>query len=358
MKKLLNKFLKETRSGRYFSCMKNKRRFKHIIRTELTQRLPYPVTEELVRLVFKDYAKVHSLYGARIDVDFFCGQLYRKSRLVWRESFATQRRFAFRDKIQARGSWVIFQDKRVFYKEYADFLHRKWMLANASTDVEQLKAFIGDCGGEVFVKVPVSDGGHGVSHCTMEDVAEIQQLIGSEDEVIMEERLVQCDEIAAFAPSSVNTLRVITIVDGGGTVHIGAISLRMGGGEAVIDNYSSGGISALVDVESGVIFTPASNNSNKQYIFHPTTGKQIVGFKIPDIEGYKQFALQLAARHPEMRYVGWDIMKNNKGEFCVVEGNKDAGTNTIETQRLVGKLPYYRALAAGEDVTRYKELGY
>ena len=57
---------------------------------------------------------------------------------------------------------------------------------------------------------------------------------------------------------------------------------------------------------------------------HPITGKQILGYQIPYWEECKKFA-EKAARHiPTVRYVGWDIVIMENGDFLLIEGNDNA----------------------------------
>ena len=70
--------------------------------------------------------------------------------------------------------------------------------------------------------------------------------------LIIEELVVQDPRMAAFHPSSVNTMRVMTWYDGGEMTILYAL-VRMGRGGSVIDNASAGGVIAAVDRESGTI---------------------------------------------------------------------------------------------------------
>ncbi len=109
-----------------------------------------------------------------------------------------------------------------------------------------------------------------------------------------------------------------------------------------------GGILAYIDVETGVVCSPASDKAGKEYLFHPDSHKQIIGYRIPGWENYKNFALRLAGKYPTMRYVGWDIIMDAEGQYVVIEGNKDAGAQ-MESKLLYGLLPYYnKILKMGE----------
>ena len=162
--------------------------------------------------------------------------------------------------------------------------------------------------------------------------------------LIVEEVLSQSEDLYTFSGCSVNTMRMITLVDRDRQAHVARSEFRMGRSGMEIDNFSSGGLVAQVDVESGVIFTPGRDENGREYIFHPDSGKQIVGFRIPEWEAYRQFVCALAERFPDVRYVGWDVIRNREGQFCVVEGNKDAGVGGLESGLLYGLRPGFEAI--------------
>ena len=86
-----------------------------------------------------------------------------------------------------------------------------------------------------------------------------------------------------------------------------------------MDNVSSGGISCLIDVDSGVIIH-ASDKKSAFFVSHPDTGKQIIGFKMPQWEEAKTLVNELAAVVPSNRFTGWDLALTDNG-WVLVEAN-------------------------------------
>ena len=321
------------------------------IRRQLQARLPYPPTPQQIRWCFCDYCRFCLRYRGDLDTDYFGAQLYRKSDLVRRESLAHSVRFGWRDALQARSCWEIFRDKREFYRAFDAQLHRPWMIADGNTPAQAVEAFAAACGGRVFSKIPKGQGGKGITLWDLNDRAQLSLLLKQcqASPLLLEGVLEQSEDLYAFSQGAVNTLRLISLVDESGRPHVARCELRMGRRGMAVDNYSSGGLVAQVDVDSGVIFTTGRDENGHEYIFHPDTEKQIVGFQIPDWEGYKAFVLSLAARFPEMRYVGWDIIKDSAGNFCVIEGNKDAGVGGLEGSLLYGLKPGFDALLSSKE---------
>lgn len=140
-------------------------------------------------------------------------------------------------------------------------------------------------------------------------------------EFIAEELIVQAEFTKNFHPASVNTVRITTIrlKDG---VKICHPFIRIGKGNSTIDNVSSGGIMGLIDTETGFI-TDTYSDGGKKYIFHPDTGVQILGVKIPGWDEAVEMAKELALVLPDNRYTGWDLALTDKG-WIMVEANRRA----------------------------------
>ncbi len=315
------------------------------IQDRLERQLALPPTKKQVAWCYRDFLWFRILFNGSMH-DYFDGQMYRKSNFVREESLSRYVRFPWRDAIQRQEDWVVFQDKREFYKAFSEHLHRDWMILGPSVSWEEYLAFLARCSYQVFVKIPESGGGKGVRYMTPDTLERQRELFraGQKEEYILEGKLRQCEEIYSFANASVNTFRMITLVDAKGQVHLAAAVLRMGSGQNPLDNFCMGGMSAVIDVDTGIICSTAKDGNGKEYLCHPNTGKQIIGYRIPDWQGYKDFAVSLGKKYPQMRYVGWDIIKDIYGNYCVIEGNKDAGVELIECHFLWGLKPYYEAI--------------
>lgn len=315
------------------------------IYNELKERLPYEPTKKEINWCFWDYLIFWLKYRGSLDVDYFGTQMYRKSNFVREKSFANLSRFKWRNSIQEKKYWQVFQDKRIFYSKFDKYLNRKWIIINKDIEWGTYSKFITECKNKVISKAAISSGGVDVCYWELDNEEEKEKLYDYAKKygLILEEKLEQCEEIKSFSFNSTNTFRIITIIDDSGKVHIARAVLRIGRKNSFVDNYTSGGMAAQVDVETGIIYSTALDKKGKEYILHPDTGKQIVGYKIEDWQDYKNFAIQLAKEFPTVRYVGWDIIKNTDGKMCVIEGNKNAGIDLMETGLLYGLKPYYEA---------------
>lgn len=136
---------------------------------------------------------------------------------------------------------------------------------------------------------------------------------------LIEERIPQSAETAAFHPESLNTVRVPCVMCRDG-VHVITPFFRMGRGTSVVDNAGAGGIFANVDAATGVLSTDGFDEDGGRYPLHPDTGIAIKGSCLPDWEGALDLVERLMRLVPECRYVGWDLAYTDDG-WDVVEGN-------------------------------------
>lgn len=216
----------------------------------------------------------------------------------------------------------IFDDKTEFNKDYAEFIGREWLdLRNA--DYSAFKKFL--CKNPKFVAKPV-DGqcGKGVEVVELKDgdnCRKVYDRLLKNEQFLVEEYVIQHGDISALCPTSVNTMRVFTIV-ADGRAHMLQTALKLGNTGAV-DNFYSGGMYCFAD-ENGVIYTPAIDREDNVYAVHPATGKNIVGFKVPMFDKVKETVEAAALVHPEVAYVGWDVALTPNGPV-LIEGNAYPG---------------------------------
>lgn len=131
--------------------------------------------------------------------------------------------------------------------------------------------------------------------------------------------LRQHPDLERLNPGSVNTLRIVTYLEGS-EVRIWGVVLRIGCGNGP-DNWAQGGLAAWVE-EDGRILRKAipKNPFVPPLAEHPLTGQPIAGFQVPLLEQARDLARESALRLPEVRTVGWDIAIQ-PDQVCLVEGN-------------------------------------
>lgn len=274
-----------------------------------------------------DWLISYVVHGASFT-DYFAYGFY-KLRYIGRSEYITCR---WHKKIQAICNPIIsdreiFRNKVIFNEKFSDLLGRSWLDVENVT-IEVFAKFFRD---HPFVFVKDVNGYCGIgikkyesSECDSKKL--FYELVSHRDaHFILEEAITQHEKLSEFHPWSINTIRIVTIYDNtNDIVYIMNARLRMGNLKNSIDNFHAKGICANIDIETGIICSVGYDKQNNEYVEHPITHKQIVGFQIPYWESCKQFVIRVAKRVPTVRYVGWDIVIQNDGTFLLIEGNDNA----------------------------------
>lgn len=213
----------------------------------------------------------------------------------------------------------LFHDKVRFLTAFSSYVHRWWALAKSLT-FESFKAKALEFN---LIAKPI-DGtrGDGIFKIVGHQVEDWRQLYDRlvENNYLLEQCIVACDELAAFHPASLNTIRVVTISNGDCCEVFGAL-LRMGAHGSVIDNTHAGGVYAPINVETGTIDIPAIDAHNNHYDVHPDTGKLIKGFHVPEWERIVATCKEASKTIPDIHFAGWDLCINRAGQVEIIEGN-------------------------------------
>ncbi len=154
--------------------------------------------------------------------------------------------------------------------------------------------------------------------------------------LLLEQPIIQHHIMNELNPSSVNTCRLVSCMNDKNEVTILAAFLRIGNGINVVDNFNSGGMTARVDVNTGVILEDAINKKEEVFEKHPITNTTIKGFQIPFFEEAKAMVCEAAKMSPNVRYVGWDVAITEEGP-TLVEGNQYPGHDIYQVAEKLDK---------------------
>lgn len=139
---------------------------------------------------------------------------------------------------------------------------------------------------------------------------------------LLEERLIGHPALARFNPDSVNTCRIVTLLDLDGEAEILFAALRIGGKGKNTDNWHTQGIGTPIDKDTGVIgegmIRPEFGGTI--HTSHPGTGVTFTGEKIPFWPEIAQLVLHAARVTPFIHSVGWDVAATPDGPV-IIEAN-------------------------------------
>ena len=219
---------------------------------------------------------------------------------------------------------AVLNDKGLFAEKYKDFIKRD-VLALDRASGEEVDAFIANCQ-RIFCKPTDGSCGHG---CFIYDVPQnitrerFLQDMAEKGVGVCEEVLPQHPSQAAFNPSSLNCVRMVTLIDSNGEPHVIYAVQKFGVQDVVVDNYGPGGIGCRVDVDTGVVRWPGvlgEGYMREVYTKHPRSGLDFVGYEVPFFKEACDMVKAAAMVTPQLRYVGWDVGITPDGP-AIVEGN-------------------------------------
>ncbi len=273
------------------------------------------------------YLKISKKYGAALS-DFHLYKLYNKTDNEIKKYILLADNVAFVRKMNNIEFRPIFEEKTLFAKKFKKFFRREFFILQDGNE-ESFEAFIKDKE-YVFAKKDYTFSGSGIKKCA----APKFETLKNEGYSLVEEAIIQHEKMASLNMSSVNTVRIGSVLCGF-EADIVYASLRVGvGGE--VDNMGAGGLTAIVDAGSGVVITTAVNNKGENFTKHPISGVNFEGFQIPFWEEAKSLVREAAKLVPEVRYIGWDVAFSENGPE-IIEGNYHPGYNVFQAADGGGK---------------------
>lgn len=302
-------------------------------------------------ILLLDYFIEHFIHGVTLIE-------YNQYRFYWK-SHPERRKFVCLPEFEKiikisnnKDYYKYFDNKPLFNRTFNQFIGRKWI--DMTVAVEQDFQNLMETNSALFVKPINGMCGRGAYILWKDGIKDLTQTFQrlKKEEAIVEEVVCQHQEMDAFNDTSVNTLRVVTMLKPDNQVQIMAALVRLGRKGEVVDNFHNYGIAALIDIETGIIKTTGVDRDFKRYVLHPDSKKPIPGFQIPSWEKIVDAVTQAASIIPEVRYVGWDLAIGKNGEVIMIEGNKSADHDVTQVTDQEGKWPLYESIVKELEVMR------
>lgn len=180
---------------------------------------------------------------------------------------------------------------------------------------------------EIVVKQATdSCGGHGVFFLNNDGdiINQFRKACNSlSGDIVVQYPLRQHEKLSALHPQSVNTIRVMSLLRKE-DVKVCSAVLRIGVGDARVDNASSGGIVCGIQ-EDGRLRDRAYLPNGKMFLTHPTNGEPFSNHSIPSFEEIKSLIRDLHPMLPHFRLVSWDFSVDEEGNPVLIEVNLSYG---------------------------------
>lgn len=212
-------------------------------------------------------------------------------------------------------------DKIEFHRTFGDLTGRAWIhrddLGTGSEAEQEIFA-----GSLAVAKDRFGRGGESVGVIPLDGQSpgSVRAQMDAAGYDLLESHLAQHHRMAELSDSAVNTVRVMTHLEGDDVTILG-VCLRISNGGHV-DNASQGGLVARVDRDTGTIVggARALAPGSEVHATHPRSGTALDGRAIPLWGQVLELAATGARRVPAVRSIGWDVAICEDGPV-LIEGN-------------------------------------
>lgn len=246
----------------------------------------------------------------------------------------------------------IFCNKNEFNKVYKNYLNREYLDLEKVT-FEEFKSFMKNKD-IIFAKPNVGESGKGIEKLNKKDFKDLEDMFNyikdeNKNFGIIEELIVQHEALNKLYPYSINSLRIVTIVEDN-IPHVVYVVSKMGNEGKFVDNMENSGLCCPVNIKTCEISGVAHTSKLVNYDEHPYTKVKLVGYKLPYIKEAIELVKKAALEVKEIRYVGWDVFIGPDGPG-IIEGNDYPGYDFWQlpehTPEKIGLVPYYNSIIKG-----------
>lgn len=300
---------------------------------------------------------IHSLmkYGSYYDEYFLFG--FEGQDDAYRSSFITEGiRMSYYPRMNNPKNTNMLENKYLTYKKFQEMFRRDMICIRHRDEirpdaVENFRAFT-EKHPAYIVKPIYAAFGKGVRFDRLANYPSAEEAFAAYHEkgAVLEEIIEQGADMAVIHPESVNTLRIPTVIlrdeKGEPEVRLFHPTLRVGQRDSIIDNFSAGGISALIDPDTGIICSDGADKKGHTFACHPDTGVRFRGFPIPDWDEAVAMVKKAALMVPDNHYCGWDLAYSARNGWCMVEANCTAQMGGMQLVTKTGRKAELEALIA------------
>lgn len=244
----------------------------------------------------------------------------------------------------------ILNDKIAFDQHFSQYIPTPQTLAtvkqgqiapvnNHISNLDDLHTYLID-NGAVVMKAQSGAGGYGILVIKYKDkcfylndkiieFTHIKDLIAELDNYFISEYLIQSDFSKELFPKTVNTIRILTMIDPKTKEPFIPVAVQRVGTEHSIptDNWQQGAMSVKVNLDTGAlenaIYFPQDGKAQSKS-HHPDTGQPLTGKVIPNWPTIKEVILKAASENDFLHYIGWDVVVTEDG-IKVLEANNGSG---------------------------------
>lgn len=290
--------------------------------------------------VFIDFVISNLCCGFSTEDYFEIGNGYTLSKYAKRRYYSFKRSKEVQRKVNQPEFIHFLENKAEALSLFNDLVSRAWLYAPQSS-FSDFMDFVNKT--QVFIAKPVGGMcGKGIEKystigASEEDLKSLYNHLVADD-MLLEECIKAHDDIY-LGTTALSTIRIFTMIDRGGAVHVLKAKYRVGTGDAITDATDGCCIHYPISIQYGIVEGPgiSIDEVNGNYFYtHPGCDKIVVGMKMPMWDQVLEVVTNAAKKIPQIRYVGWDIAITNDS-VEIIEGNHNPYHGTFEmmgTERL------------------------
>lgn len=278
---------------------------------------------KLKRTMKRKWKKTFFKIGANPE-EFYLFKLYEKNNEQI-NSYVTLFRQYYKIvcNLNRHSNVEVLNNKAKFNTFFNKLIGRRWISINNNQEgIKEFRNFIKSEKQIVLKPIKDSCGGSGIKFIDTDNVDDsiISQI--DNDTYICESIIKQDGILNKINPSSVNTVRIISIRNNN-EIDLCLSVLRMSNGSSRLDNIHSGGIFVDVNINTGTLVKNGYDRYGNTYNEHPVSKIKFDGLKINNWDNAIKTVKEAHSMIKDINYIGWDVVIN-KNEVFLIEGNHDS----------------------------------
>lgn len=240
---------------------------------------------------------------------------------AYQSSFITElNRYEIYRKYNDRRDLPLYHDKYRVHQLYREHYRREVIPVYSRRDRDSFLDFAARHP-KFIVKPTNKSCGYGVKiiDTSVQSPETVFQNLVKFGKHVCEELVPPHPGLARLNPTSLNTVRVVTVLQNG-TVTLFHPFLRVGRYGSEVDNGGAGGILIPVDPLTGQLARTGRDETGRYYTSHPDSRVKFGGITLPMWSDAVRLVRTLANVRPQNRCIGWDIAAAPDG-WVMIEAN-------------------------------------
>lgn len=144
-------------------------------------------------------------------------------------------------------------------------------------------------------------------------------LVSADFDFIIQPFLVPHQRFCSLYSGCINTIRIVTYALDGKVYHC-PLSMRIGSGNAEVDNIHAGGFTIALS-DTGRLHQWAFSEYGMKIEIHPDSDIRFADYQLPSVPDAIALVERLHMRIPRLMFISWDVTIQEDGKPIVVEMN-------------------------------------